>query len=202
MTALTAAEATAARAAHEDRADALTAAHRERKQRGEKHAVEDFLFTYYPFSPARLRRWHPGWRVGYEASADLDADGNPAIADVDEAGRRSWYVDEAGPEGTPAVRRADVARYLAERASAFSFMTRLLRASTLTRRRPEFGCFGLHEWAMAYRTAEVRQHLAAGQRHAAGRKEEKERILADLFHHVLNRHQGAVYIVRCTLHPE
>ena len=144
MRVLTAAEAAAARTAHEERADALTAAHRERKQRGEKHAVEDFLFTYYPFSPARLRRWHPGWRVGYEASADLDADGNPAIADVDEAGRRSWYVDEAGPEGTPAVRRADVARYLAERASAFSFMTRLLRASTLTRRRPEFGCFGLH----------------------------------------------------------
>ena len=159
MRVLTAAEAAGARAAHEERADALTAAHRERKQRGEKHAVEDFLFTYYPFSPARLRRWHPGWRVGYEASADLDADGNPAIADVDEAGRRSWYVDEAGPEGTPAVRRADVARYLAERASAFSFMTRLLRASTLTRRRPEFGCFGLHEWAMVHRVPE------GGQRH-------------------------------------
>ena len=89
MRVLTAAEAAGARAAHEERADALTAAHRERKQRGEKHAVEDFLFTYYPFSPARLRRWHPGWRVGYEASADLDADGNPAIADVDEGGRRS-----------------------------------------------------------------------------------------------------------------
>ena len=141
---------------HEERADALTAAHRQRKQRGEKHAVEDFLFTYYPFSPARLRRWHPGWRVGYEASADLDADGNPVIADVDEAGRRSWYVESPGPK---AVRRADVARYLAERASAFSFMTRLLRASTLTRRRPEFGCFGLHEWAMVHRVPE------GGQRH-------------------------------------
>ena len=156
MTALTAAEATAARAAHEDRADALTAAHRERKQRGEKHAVEDFLFTYYPFSPARLRRWHPGWRVGYEASADVDAEGRPIIADVDEAGRRSWYVDSPGPD---TIRRADVERYLTERADAFSFMTRLLRASTLTRRRPEFGCFGLHEWAMVHRVPE------GGQRH-------------------------------------
>src|SRR5699024_3447436 len=153
---LTAAEAAGARAAHEERADALTAAHRERKQLGEKHAVEDFLFTYYPFSPARLRRWHPAWRVGYEASADLDADGNPVTADVVEAGRRAWYVESHGPK---AVRRADVERYLAERASAFSFMTRLLRASTLTRRRPEFGCFGLHEWAMVHRVPE------GGQRH-------------------------------------
>lgn len=156
MTVLTAAEAAAARAAHEERADALTAAHRERKQRGEKHAVEDFLFTYYPFSPSRLRRWHPGWRVGYEASADMDADGRPVIADADEAGRRSWYVDSPGPD---AVRRADVERYLDERASAFSFMSRLLRASSLTRRRPEFGCFGLHEWAMVHRIPE------GGQRH-------------------------------------
>jgi hypothetical protein len=156
MTVLTAAEAAAARAAHEERADALTAAHRERKRRGEKHPVEDFLFTYYPFSPARLRRWHPGWRVGYEKAADLDVEGRPVIADVDGTGRRSWYVDSPGPDGT---RRADVERYLAERADALSFMTRLLRASTLTRRRPEFGCFGLHEWAMVHRVPE------GGQRH-------------------------------------
>src|SRR5690606_36205131 len=79
---LTADEARAARRTHEERADALTAAHRERKLRGEKHAVEDFLFTYYPFSPARLRRWHPGWRAGYAAVADLGADVMPVIADV------------------------------------------------------------------------------------------------------------------------
>ncbi|WP_156377095.1 hypothetical protein [Microbacterium sp. Root53] len=33
-------------AAHEARADALTAEHRERAARGEKHPVWDFLFTY------------------------------------------------------------------------------------------------------------------------------------------------------------
>ena len=27
---------------------------------GTAHPVEDFLFTYYPFKPALLRRWHPG----------------------------------------------------------------------------------------------------------------------------------------------
>ena len=172
---LSAAEAGRARRAHERRADALTAGHRERRRRGQKHAVEDFLFTYYPFSPARLRRWHPGWEIAYDAAADVDAHGASTIADVDEAGRRSWYADSpvasrpAGPAGaggaegargpdTPAtLRRADVERYLAERGDAFGFMTRLLSSSSLARRRPEFGCFGLHEWAMVHRLREGEQ---------------------------------------------
>lgn len=53
---LSATEAARARREHQERADALTAGHRERRQRGQKHPVEDFLFTYYPFSPAKLRR--------------------------------------------------------------------------------------------------------------------------------------------------
>jgi hypothetical protein len=50
----------ARRDAHEARTDALVAGHLERAQRGERHAVEDFLFTYYAHRPARLRRWSPG----------------------------------------------------------------------------------------------------------------------------------------------
>ncbi|MGP5087655.1 hypothetical protein [Brachybacterium tyrofermentans] len=42
---LSAAQAQEARLAHESRADALTAAHRARRQAGQKHPVEDFLFT-------------------------------------------------------------------------------------------------------------------------------------------------------------
>ncbi|MDN6400820.1 MAG: 3-methyladenine DNA glycosylase, partial [Brachybacterium sp.] len=128
----------------------------ERRARGEKHAVEDFLFTYYPFSAARLRRWHPGWEVAYDAAADIDENGTSLIADVDEAGHRSWYLDSPGP--VP-LRRADVTRYLDERGDALDFMTRLLSASSLTHRRPEFGCFGLHEWAMVHRVP------AGAQRH-------------------------------------
>ena len=47
-------------AAHEERVDAATAAHRTRRVDGRRHPVEDFLFRYYANSPARLRRWHPG----------------------------------------------------------------------------------------------------------------------------------------------
>ncbi|MDN6301687.1 MAG: 3-methyladenine DNA glycosylase, partial [Brachybacterium sp.] len=114
------------------------------------------LFTYYPFSAARLRRWHPGWEVAYDAAADIDENGTSLIADVDEAGHRSWYLDSPGP--VP-LRRADVTRYLDERGDALDFMTRLLSASSLTHRRPEFGCFGLHEWAMVHRVP------AGAQRH-------------------------------------
>ena len=154
-------QAVQARAAHEARADALTAGHRERTARGEKHAVLDFLFTYYPFSPARLRRWHPGWDVAYDAAADRDENGEPAIRDVDDQGRRNWYIDtrydvaqdldavDPSADGRT-LRRADVERYLSERGDALGFMQRLLSASSLRSRRPQFGCFGLHEWAMVH----------------------------------------------------
>lgn len=46
--------------AHAARAGDLTAGHRARRARGERHAIEDFLFEYYPAKPAMLRRWHPG----------------------------------------------------------------------------------------------------------------------------------------------
>jgi hypothetical protein len=46
--------------AHEARVDAWTAPHLARAAAGEKHPVEDFLFSYYSHRPARLRRWSPG----------------------------------------------------------------------------------------------------------------------------------------------
>jgi hypothetical protein len=73
-----------------------------------------------------------------------------AGGDVQADGSRSWYVDEVG-DSPGSLRRADVSRYLTERADALEFMGRLLRASSLRHRRANFACFGLHEWAMVYR---------------------------------------------------
>ncbi|MDO5662150.1 MAG: 3-methyladenine DNA glycosylase [Brachybacterium sp.] len=145
-----------ARVDHERRADALTAARRARVTRGETDAVEDFLFTYYPFSPARLRRWHPGWRTAYDPAADVSDKDRPMSGDISPDGdSRTWYLD--GPDG----RRADVARFLRERGDALGFMVRLLQASSMPRRTPNFGCFGLHEWAMVYRLgADEQRHEA------------------------------------------
>ena len=47
-------------AAHGARVDALMGDHLARRGAGVKHPVHDFLFTYYSFRPAQLRRWSPG----------------------------------------------------------------------------------------------------------------------------------------------
>ncbi|MGY1741320.1 MULTISPECIES: 3-methyladenine DNA glycosylase [unclassified Blastococcus] len=130
-------------AAHAERADALTAGHRARRARGETHAVEDFLYTYYDTRPALLRRWHPG-----AGAALLPADdGTPA-----PQGGTRWYATDA--DGVVAL---DADAYLADRGDTVRFVARLLAA---TAGRPAFtGCFGLHEWAMVYRAGERRHPL-------------------------------------------
>src|SRR4051812_42539755 len=50
----------ARQSAHEARVGAWTEPHQRRTARGEQHPVYDFLFSYYSFRPAWLRRWHPG----------------------------------------------------------------------------------------------------------------------------------------------
>ncbi len=120
--------------AHADRADALTAGHRERRSRHERHAVEDFLFEYYPATPGQLRRWHPGAGVSLAQGPD-----GPA-----PHGSWRWY--RTADDGTVTL---DADRFDDERGSTVRFVAGLLSA---TASRPAAtGCFGLHEWAMVYR---------------------------------------------------
>ena len=121
----------AAAAAHADRVDALTAGHRERRARGIPHPVEDFVFTYYPFTPSAIRRWHPGLGVRLAGAA----------ADPRVQWRHYRIVDD-GVE-------LDVAAYLAARGDTLTFVRDLLTRTA--DRPPQLGCFGLHEWAMVYR---------------------------------------------------
>jgi len=58
-------------AAHHARVDALLADHLERRRDGVAHPVHDFLFTYYSFRPAQLRRWYPGGGSAEEIAAKL-----------------------------------------------------------------------------------------------------------------------------------
>jgi hypothetical protein len=68
---LTHSEAQRRRRLHEERVDTLLGAHLERRRRGVKHPVHDFLFTYYSYRPAQLRRWHPGIGVEVEGVAPI-----------------------------------------------------------------------------------------------------------------------------------
>ncbi|GAA2792245.1 3-methyladenine DNA glycosylase [Saccharopolyspora taberi] len=131
MTALAEHEWQARRHAHQERVRRWTRPHRERQQDGRKHPVLDFLFTYYSFRPSRLERWQPGFGV--------------ALAGGEEFLDRKGYVRT--PEGVAVGREA-----LTEaRRSTAEFVLGLLTATAS--RAPRLGCFGLHEWAMVYRTA-------------------------------------------------
>lgn len=133
--------------AHVERADALTAAHRERAARGERHPVWDFLFTYYAYKPAVLRRWHPGAGVVLRDAAGTARDGWRWYREADEPGAltpdREGFVREK-----PALAR----------------LVRTMLSRTATRP-GQFDCFGLHEWAMVYRDDAHRhpQPLRLGQ---------------------------------------
>lgn len=119
-------------AAHEERADALTSAHRERRAQGRAHPVADFLFVYYGNSPSRLARWHPGPGV--------------VLAEATDAPHARWRHYRTDEDGSV---RLDVTSFLAQRGRTVTFVRELL---TATLSRPaQTACFGLHEWAMVYR---------------------------------------------------
>lgn len=137
--------------AHQKRAQEFTAPHLQRRAQGKKHAIEDFLFTYYSYKPAQLARWHPGAGVTLQNCTE----------------RATWrYYRQDGNDT-----QVDLHAYFQIRAQTVDFIEQLLR-NTLERT-PNFGCFGLHEWAMVYRlTPEQLRHSALPLRlgHAASDK--------------------------------
>lgn len=133
--------------AHAEQVDRYAKPYLQRRSHGEKHPVEDFLFTYYTLKPAQLRRWHPGSGVvllGAAAQERLTWRFYRAIDDGERAAL-GLAPDE------PAV-VMDTADFLAARRSALDFALVILAGTAA--RPAQFGCFGLHEWAMAYRSAE------------------------------------------------
>ncbi|HEX6328219.1 MAG TPA: 3-methyladenine DNA glycosylase [Jiangellaceae bacterium] len=133
LTVLSKAEWAARQQAYERRVDDLVGDHLSRRRRGEKHPVEDFLFTYYSYRPAQLRRWHPGAGV-------------VLAGDAPHAAWRGYVRTDRGVTIDPA--------FVEQRAETIRWVHSLLSA---TASRPAFtGCFGLHEWAMVYRADAVR----------------------------------------------
>ena len=115
--------------AHAERVDAFVAPHLARREARVKHPVHDFLFTYYSQRPTQLRRWHPGYGV--------------RLADAPAYDALKGYADGAV-----------TAAYVASQRPLLVALRRLLAATAA--RPANFGCFGMHEWAMVYRAAETR----------------------------------------------
>lgn len=107
-----------------------------RKQVGQKDPIADFLFEYYSFPPAKLLRWSPGLTA-------ILLETKPE--EMDDA---KHFV--ALPNGCT----LDPGRFPEHRIPYLHWAISYLEA--VQQREPYFGCFGLHEWAMVYRTDEVR----------------------------------------------
>ena len=101
----------------------------ERRYVGEKHPVDDFLFDYYPYSIGKLTTWNPGY------GAILEGDAEEFLT------RKDYVRTDAGvtlgQEG------------LVKRAKRLPIAIDIMRNTQ--NQKPQFGCFGMHEWAMVYR---------------------------------------------------
>ncbi|WP_035763746.1 hypothetical protein [Arthrobacter sp. H20] len=135
----------AAAAAHRDRVVPFSRPYLERRAAGEKHPVEDFLFTYYTQKPGPLARWHPGAGV--------------VLTGPEAAERAAWKhyrrltaaeCDELSLTAKDEAVTADVNGFRRDRVEALEFAAIIVRRTQA--RRAQLGCFGLHEWAMAYRS--------------------------------------------------
>ncbi|WP_430868756.1 3-methyladenine DNA glycosylase [Demequina aurantiaca] len=119
------------------RVDAATAGHRERRRAGQTHAVEDFLYEYNSATPGQLRRWHPGPGI--------------VLQDADAHAGWKWYRSaDADPAASATV--FDATSFMAKRGRTVDFVETLMQR---TAERPlHVGCFGLHEWAMVYKSGD------------------------------------------------
>lgn len=130
------AEARTLRAAHETRVHEWTSDRVSRASVAQWHPVYDFLFEYYPYRAAKLKRWSPGCNLFVS---------NASASEFDWG--EFWRESNEGiviPATTFPTHRK---KYL-------SWSVKYL--SNIAQRAPFFGCFGLHEWAMVYQAESIR----------------------------------------------
>jgi hypothetical protein len=101
---------------------------------GKKHAVLDFLFEYYSFRPGKISNWNPG--IDYQMSSDwIPSD---KLYSLNHDGY--WQLNSGD--------------FPLKRIGSLEWVITLLQG--IENRPMAFGCFGLHEWAMVYKSPKVR----------------------------------------------
>lgn len=129
--------------AHHDRVAEPADAFVDRRSRGAKHPVHDFLFTYYSFAPAKLKQWVPPFGVSLEVTA-ADFESCPWL-------QTNRFIHENG------LLHLDESRFM-HREREFAAWVAML-CTRILGRAGRFTCYGLHEWAMVYRqSAEQVRH--------------------------------------------
>jgi hypothetical protein len=151
--------------AHRARVQRWTVPHRERRRRGETHPVLDFLFTYYSLCPRHLERWLPGPGVALRNATELLE--LPGFVRVGDGERAAVRLDPGAlPPRVPRAAR---------------FVRTLLTA--VAARPPRLSCFGLHEWAMVYRSDAPRHAQVPLRLGAAGTDAVLESLPVHCTHH-------------------
>ncbi len=125
----------ARQAAHLDRVGDLADAFTLRRSHGTKHPVEDFLFTYYNLSPAKLKQWVPPLGTAIEATAEDLLECPWLASDRFVHQNERVFLDET---------------FLTDHTRQLAKWIRDL-CDRVSERPTRFRCFGLHEWAMVYR---------------------------------------------------
>lgn len=122
---------------HRERVQQWTRPWRDRRSRSASHPVHDFLFQYYMYSSGMLETWHP-------APHEYLLDTPEARAHFRAPEYRITNGVLARDTGAISPRQRET-------------LSTALHTLTATRDRPpNFGCFGVHEWAMVYRGHDVR----------------------------------------------
>ena len=127
------------RAAHGECVHPFTSAFRSRRARGVLHPVHDFLFTYYTLSTSKLEQWHPGLGVELESSRD---------SVMEEYLHSGAYI--------PTHRGFMLAAHAVRPHHRAQLTWTKQLCSAVLHREPRFACHGLHEWAMVYRSPDIR----------------------------------------------
>lgn len=109
-----------------------------KKQHQHKDPVLDFLFEYYAFRPSHLKRWTPGLGVLLK---EADRQSAPPVSELSITSGGAFLNPKDFPDN----------RKLAAR-----WILNLLQSSL--EKDPSFGCFGMHEWAMVYKSDNVRHN--------------------------------------------
>ncbi len=106
-----------------------------RRSLHQKHPVYDFLFTYYTFSPLKLKQWVPSFEEKLEM--------NIKIREC-----YPWFESDLFSFDGNSLSQ-NTLKLHENILSLNSFIKNLCH--NILKQPPRFNCFGLHEWAMVYK---------------------------------------------------
>jgi hypothetical protein len=126
-----------------------------RRQSVKTHPIYNFFHTYYKFSSSSLLRYSPGANVLLKGSIHVKS------SDALHEKLRVTVPDEQGfYYSSSRILVTDGSQNLSQGKRAVAELTRtreILEKCSV--RRPNFGCFGMHEWAMLYQPEDDKRLL-------------------------------------------